>query len=185
MNRTVLYYFLVMVAITAVCRVIPRPDGLAGFAPQLAIAIFAGAIIKDKKFSFLLPFFSMLLSDCFYEILFRNGLAPYGGFYSGQWQNYLLICSMTVIGFFIKRINVKTVLTSALAAPLIYFILSNFVVWAGHGGYQRPMTFAGLIQCYGDGLPFLVGSIVSSLFFSALFFGTYVLLVKKRQPAIA
>lgn len=180
-NRTIILYFLIMVAIAAIYRVIPRPSG---FAPQIAIALFAGAIIKDKKYAFLMPLFSMLISDGLYELLFKFDLAPYGGFYSGQWTNYLLVCLMTVVGFFITKINIKTVLTGSLVAPTIFFILSNFLVWAGHGGYQRPMTFDGLLTCYADGLPFYWGSLGATVFFSALFFGSYVLFVQ-RSAALA
>jgi len=181
-NRAIVLYFLAMIFVAAVYRVIPRP--LVGFAPMIAIALFSGAIVKDKKIAFLLPFLAMLLSDLLYEVLFSYELAPYGGFYDGMWQNYICILLTTIFGFYIRRINVQNILAASIAGPTLYFILSNFLVWAGHGGYQRPMTFSGLIQCYVDGLPFYWGSLAGTAFFSILFFGSYVLLTKRKHTAV-
>ena len=146
-----------------------------GFTPQIAMAIFAGSIIKDRKWAFILPLFSMLLSDAIYEVLYINNLSDIRGFYHGQWVNYLLIGSLVFIGFLIRKPNWLNVLAASIAAPCIYFLLSNFTVWASHGGFQRPMTFNGLILCYNDGLPFLKGYLMGTVFFSAILFGGYYL----------
>ena len=65
---------------------------------------------------------------------------------------------------------------ASIAAPLVYFALSNFMVWIEGAGYVRPKTFSGLMQTYVDGLPFLSGSIMSSVVFSIILFGGYYLL---------
>lgn len=178
LNRSVLLSFGLMILAASLYRVWPnRPFG---FAPQWAIAVFAGAMIKDKKLAFLLPLVSMFLSDMLYQLLYNNGASPILGFYSGQWLNYLLFASVTVFGFAIaKRISVVNVLAASLAAPSAFFLLSNFTVWAGGGGYQRPLTGAGLLQCYADGVPFYQMSLLATPVFSAVLFGVY-LLVNKR-----
>src|SRR3954451_11003039 len=92
-----------LVLLTTVCalyRVIPgRPWG---FAPQIAMAIFGGAVIKDKKWAFALPVFSMFLSDLLYQGLYSAHISEIYGFYPGQWLNYCLFALMVVVGFFIK-----------------------------------------------------------------------------------
>ena len=85
---------------------------------------------------------------------------------------------MTVFGFIITKINFIRIFAAALAAPTAYFILSNFVVWIGGGGYQRPKTFNGLMMCYADAWPFYGASVAASLIFSAVLFGGYVLLTR-------
>ncbi|GAA4332807.1 DUF6580 family putative transport protein [Flaviaesturariibacter amylovorans] len=152
-----------------------------GFAPQIAMALFSGAIIRDKKFAFLMPLLSMLLSDALYQVLYVNGLSSTPGFYGGQATNYALFLAMTVFGFFIKNIRVGSVLAASVAAPVFYFLLSNFQVWIGGGGYQRPKTFSGLLQCYVDGWPFFTGSLMATVFFSALFFGAWQLMTRRQQ----
>jgi hypothetical protein len=98
-------------------------------------------------------------------------MTPISGFYAGQWINYLLMGSLTFIGFFVNHRNPIQIGAGSLLGPIAYFILSNFSVWIGGGGLQRPRTFAGLLQCYADGLPFLQTSILGTLFFSLLLFG--------------
>lgn len=155
-----------------------------GFAPQIAIALFSGAVLRDKKWSFLMPLASMLLSDAFYQLLYVNGYTKIPGFYSGQAINYILFVSMTVFGFFIRNFNIGRILATSLAAPTAYFLLSNLSVWIGGGGYGRPKTAAGLLQCMADGLPFYGGSLLATVLFSGLFFGSwYVLTNKQRELA--
>jgi len=178
-NRALLISLALMILVAALYRIIPgRPWG---FAPQIAMALFGGAVIKDRKWAFALPIFSMFLSDCLYEILFRNGLTTIQGFYECQFTNYVLFAGMTLIGFLIKKINLVQVGIASIAAPLVYFALSNFMVWIEGAGYVRPKTFSGLMQTYVDGLPFLSGSIMSSVVFSIILFGGYYLL--QRNPS--
>ena len=151
-----------------------------GFAPQIAMCIFSGAVIKDKRFAFLLPLLSMFISDALYEVLYRNGVGNIPGFYSGQIINYILFGSMTVFGFIITKLNFSRIFIAALSAPTAYFLLSNFLVWIGGGGLQRPKTFSGLTQCYTDGLPFYAWSVAATLIFSAILFGAYYFYLRRR-----
>ena len=142
-TKSIIVTLILLVLVAALYRIVPnRP---MGFAPQYAMAIFGGAIfIKNKKWAFLLPVLSMFFSDLFYQFLYSKGLSAIPGFYEGQWQNYALFVLLTVIGFFIKKINVVNVLIASVVSPTVYFILSNFVVWAGGGGFQRPKTCSHL-----------------------------------------
>ena len=171
---------VLLVVIAALYRIMPgRPFG---FAPQIAMAIFSGAIIKDKRLAFLLPLLSMFISDALYEVLYRSGVGNIPGFYQGQIVNYILFVSMTFFGFFIRKINVKNVFAASLVAPTAFFLLSNFFVWLSNSpdaGLARPKNLNGLLLCYSDGLPFYPWSLVSSLVFSAILFGSYYLLTKK------
>ena len=171
-----------MVIVTALYRILPnRPYG---FAPQIAVALFSGILFRsNKKMAFLLPLCSMLLSDILYEVLFINGLSSIKGFYSGMWLNYLLFISVTFIGFAIKKPIGTGVLAATFASPLAFFAVSNFIVWITRGGFVRPLTFDGLMMCYGDGLPFLKGSILATVCFSAIFFGAYYLISKRNLSA--
>lgn len=158
-----------------------------GFVPQIAMAIFAGAIIKDKKWAFIIPVLSMFLSDALYQVLYINGLSEIPGFYGGQVTNYLLFASMTAFGFLIKKFNWLNVLAVSLAAPTTYFLASNFLVWLGGGGYHHPKTFNGLLLTLNDGLPFYRGNLEGTVLFSAVFFSIYLLVerytLSKKQLA--
>ena len=182
-TKQVVVSFILLVVVASIYRVMPRPFG---FAPQWAMAIFAGAIIKDKKFSFLLPLLSMFVSDALYEILYRTGAGNIPGFYSGQITNYILFAAMTVFGFLITRISFKQIFAASIAAPTVFFLLSNFFVWFSNSpdaGYARPKTFNGLLLCYNDGIPFYQWSIAATLIFSAVLFGSYYFVTKNSAVA--
>jgi len=181
LNKNLLVSLLLLTVVAALYRIVPRP---VNFAPQIAMALFAGAVIKDKVWAFAIPILSMLLSDLLYQVLYINGVTDIPGFYEGQWQNYILFAGMTTIGFFIKKIKVLNVLVASITAPTVFFIFSNFVVWAGWQGTRglnRPKTFEGLLLCYNDALPFYLNSVYACMFFSALFFGTYILIRKRKE----
>lgn len=180
-RKQLLFSFILLVIIAAFYRIMPgRPYG---FAPQIAMAIFGGAVIKDKKFAFLLPLSAMFVSDALYQVLYMNGVGNISGFYQGQFLNYLLFAGLTVFGFFIKSFNLKKIALASVAAPTAYFFISNFFVWASSSplaGLSRPKTFNGLIMCYADGLPFYPWSVASTLVFSALLFGSYYFIMRKQ-----
>ncbi len=173
-KNTLIITLIMLIIVSALYRIIPgRP---LGFAPQLAMALFAGAIIKDKKWAFALPVFSMFISDLIFQVLFIQGYSSTPGFYDGQLTNYILFGAMTSIGFLMKKINVINIIGFSLLICVAYFLLSNFFVWQSGLGYARPKTFSGLMQCYTDGLPFFRGSIYATLVFSSLLFGSYKLI---------
>jgi hypothetical protein len=165
-------------------RIIPnRP---LGFAPQIAVALFSGSIIKNKKYSFWLPLAAMFLSDLLYEVLYNAGISSIKGFYSGQLTNYLLFVGLTMIGFFVKANNVAHILRGSLVAPTVYYIFSNLLVWFGGGtkidGVSRyALTAADGIECFTVALPFYAGSLAATVLFSALFFGAYQLFFGKKM----
>jgi hypothetical protein len=174
-NKSLFLAFGLLIIIGSVFRA-------AGFAPQIAMAVFGAAVIRDKKLAFILPLLSMLLSDVFIEILYRNGLMNYGGFYSGQTffdgqvLNYILLAGLTLVGFWARNLNWGRIAVATISAPVIYFLLSNLFVWIGSAGYSRPHTFSGLLLCYEDALPFLRTSLMYTVMFSAVLFGGYFLL---------
>jgi hypothetical protein len=180
-TKAIIWCMVLMIIVGAVYRVFPnRPWG---FAPQWAMALFGGAVIRDKKWAFALPLLSMLVSDVLYHFLYSNNLSPIPGFYSGQLTNYILFAVVTVIGFLIKPLSVGRIALYSLAGPTVFFILSNFILWMGGGGLQRPKTFQGLMMCYTDALPFYQNSLLATLFFSTVLFGSWMLITRKQRRA--
>jgi len=181
-SKNLIGTLLLLVVIAALYRVIPgRPFG---FAPQWAMAVFAGAVIRDRKWAFIIPVLSMFISDLIYQGLYLAGATSMPGLYEGQWQNYLLFGGLVLVGFAVKKINVSQVASASVVAPTLYFILSNFLVWASNAevrGLNRPKNLAGLIQCYVDGIPFYAVSIIATLIFSGILFGAYLFFRRYQQ----
>ena len=180
LNKEIVIALIIMIVTSALYRVLPgRPFG---FAPQIAIALFSGSLfVKNKHFAFLLPLVSMFLSDLLYQVLYVNHLTTIQGFYDGQWQNYLLIAATAIFGFGLQTNNVSKFAGNFIASPTVYFLVSNFMVWASFGGYQRPLTASGLFQTMVDGLPFYGYSVAGTFVFGAVMFGGLKLIQPKLK----
>lgn len=180
LNKSNLLILFILILACALYRVWDaRP---MGFAPQIAMALFAGSVSKDKRFAFLFPILSLFISDLLYQFLYSQGLTTIKGFYSGQISNYIVIASVTIIGFFINKNKVGQIFAGSLAGAAYFFLVSNFTVWIGGGWdinnqpYQK--SFSGLMLCYTEALPFFKWSVVSTLLFNGVFFGSFYLLGK-------
>ncbi|MEK7482677.1 MAG: DUF6580 family putative transport protein [Patescibacteria group bacterium] len=151
-----------LVAVGVVLRLLPHP---ANFAPISAIALFGGVYLS-RKTAVVLPLLAMLVGDFFlgfYEL--RLGLAVYGSF--------LLIAGL---GLLIKsRKSVLKVAGGALTGSILFFLTTNFAVWAFTPWYAK--TSAGLLNCYLTALPFFGNTILGDLFYVTVFFGAYELSV--------
>ena len=186
LNKSAWLAFALLLIVGAFSRLISY--NIAGFAPQMAMALFGGAVIKNKKWAFALPLLSLLFSDALLELLFQTNLVVRAGFYEGQWQVYLCFALVTLFGFLLRNINLKNVLVFSISGSLLFFITSNFFVWIGGGGFGRPITFNGMLQCYYDGLAFyrdyglikgfIANFILGDMIWSALLFGGYYLILK-------
>jgi hypothetical protein len=186
LNKSTWLAFALLIVVGAFSRLISY--NIAGFAPQMAMALFGGAVIKNKKWAFALPLLSLLFSDALLELLFQTNLVVRAGFYEGQWQIYLCFALVTLFGFLLRNINWKNVLVFSISGSLLFFITSNFFVWIGGGGFGRPITFNGMLQCYYDGLAFyrdyglikgfIANFILGDLIWSAVLFGGYYLILK-------
>lgn len=181
-SKTMMTALGLMLVAATLYRVIPgRPYG---FAPQWAIALFSGALFVNRKgLAFLFPVVSMLISDSIYQILYSLHLSDIPGFYSGQWINYLLFSSVTLVGFLIKSGKPYSILGASLAGPTLFFLLSNTSVWLGGGGYQHGPTFMGWIQTMADGIPFYQNSLLSTAIFTSILFGAHYLLSADQMVA--
>jgi hypothetical protein len=186
-NNQIFIFFIAIIVLSALYRVIPfetRPVWLG--APQLALAFFAGSVIKNRAWAFAVPLVSLMLSDLLMQIAHSAGLTPhYPGFYAGQIVNYVLIAMLTVVGFFVKPGRIGSILGGMFAAPTLYFFLSNFAVWVSGGGYHRPKNVSGLIQCYVDGIPFYGYSLLSMAVFGTFLFAGYHLFQKSVSTETA
>ncbi len=186
LSKRVVFFLVIILVVSVLYRVSPLRD--YGFAPQLAIALFSGYLFSDnKKWAFILPILSLFLSDAVFEILYNYNLSDMKGFYGyGQILNYSFFLIVTAVGFFIKKMNVTKIATASILGPTIYFLISNFSIWVGGGGYQHPKNLTGLVACIADGIPFYKNSIVGTLLFSAVLFGSYYFMTKKvNQEVIA
>ncbi|MFM8711028.1 MAG: DUF6580 family putative transport protein, partial [Sphingomonadales bacterium] len=156
-------FTLILVLLTTACKFFFGPEiAFSGFSPVLAIALFSGYVFSKKEGLFILPLLSLLLSDLFIQVLYQQGLFEYAGFYGGQWKNYLLQLSATLIGALLRGRSHRSLALGAVAAPTFFFFLSNFMVWLASSEAVYAKSVGGLMTCYTAGLPFYRNSLIGT-----------------------
>ncbi len=159
---------VILVLLAAISRVVMYPHN---FSPMIGMAIFGGAVIKDKRLAFALPLFSMLLSDLMFEIF---NIAP--GFWGwGQLVGYGIFALITVLAFNLRKITVLNVAGYSIMSSVIFFVLSNLAFFLIDNPLYHTYTqdANGCIQCYIAALPFFRTSLVADLVYSGVLFGAY------------
>ena len=145
-----------LILILAFARLIPHPPN---FTPIIAVALVSGYFFKNINLSLLILLVAMLLSDLFI------------GFYENMIFVYASLLLITFVFHKIsKKINYKNLFIYCFAGSLIFFIFSNFGVWAlGSPGvldvaYERNIS--GLVECYILAIPFFGNTFLSTLIFA-------------------
>lgn len=179
-NGRFIVFTLVLIVLATTCKFFFGPQlDWSGFSPVIAIALFSGMVIKERRMSFLLPLLAVLASDAIIQLLYEQGAFPYAGFYSGQWKNYLILFSVTLLGWALKGRTTASVIGGSIAAPTLFFLLSNLNVWLSQEVIYAK-TFQGLMNCYVAGLPFYRNALVATIVFLPLILVTYNVIMRHR-----
>jgi len=156
-----------LIFLAAFSRIIPHP---ANFAPVMAIALFAGAHSSKKSDALWIPILAMLFSDLVI------------GFHSLQVLIYFLIALTTLLGFTLRgKVSVGKVAGFSLLGSFLFFVVTNFFVWALSGMYSKDIN--GLVECYTLAIPFFQNSIAGDLFYSGVLFSGMYLLERSEKVA--
>lgn len=161
-NENLLYrtlLALVLIAIAAALRVAPHPWN---FTPVGAMALFSGAILKDRRLAFVVPLVALFAGDIFI------------GFHKLMPIVYASFLINVAIGLWLRnRRTVARVSAATLIGAIQFFVVTNFAVWAF--GLSYPRTPAGLVGCYVAGIPFFWNTLAGDALYATLFFGTFAL----------
>jgi uncharacterized protein DUF6580 len=158
---------LALIVLAAALRIAPHPWN---FAPVGAMALFSGAVLKDRRLAFLFPLAALFAGDAF--IGFHKLIAiVYASFLVNVAIGLWLRDGRTV-----SRISLATLL-----GAIQFFIVTNFAVWQFLGGF--PHNVPGLLACYLAGLPLFWNTLAGDAFYATLLFGGYAL-AEKTIPAL-
>lgn len=193
LSRNTIITFALLILVASLYRLIPvRP---AGFAPQMALALFGGAMISDKKWAISLPILSLFISDLLYQGLYTFGVTETPGIYEGQLTIYACFLVITLFSFLMKKVNFTNIALFSVSGSMIFFLLTNFFVWVAGAGFGRPKTMEGLMMCYGDAIAyyrdgglihgFAGNFILGDLVWTAVLFGGYFFAQRSLRPAKA
>ena len=158
---------LIVVGIFA--RLVPHPWNAT---PVMAIALFGGTYLS-KRWGVLLPLAIVVVSDLL--IMWHRTV-------SFTWAAFALTGTL---GWWLRRSpSPGRILCAALTGSSVFFLMTNFGVWAAGGLY--PPTVPGLWECYVAGLPFFRNTVAGDLVYTVALFGAYAALrtyLSARSPA--
>jgi len=148
-----------MIILAAVLRIVPNPWN---FTPIGAMALFSGAMFRDRRVAFLFPLVALFAGDLFVGL---HRLIPV------VYASFLL---NALIGTWLaNRRSFSRIGGAVFLGALQFFLITNFAVWQLFGTY--PHTPAGLAACYLAGLPFIGNTLAGDALYATLFFGTFAL----------
>jgi hypothetical protein len=148
-----------------------------GFAPVGAALLFFGARMDRKRLW--IPLALLIGSDLYLTLAYYGYELTPDHFVTWAWYTAIL-----GLGTLLKE-NSKPLrlLGASLTTSVSFFLVSNFAVWLVWNMY--PKTWEGLVQCYVAAIPFFRNGVAGDLLFTALFFGTPVLVKALQRPAYA
>jgi hypothetical protein len=158
-----------LIAFDVVARVLPHVPGVWPFA---ASALFAGFTLRRPALSIVVPLAALTLSNVWLA--------------GDDWRVSAVVYAATVLPAFAGMLarrwsGALPVIGAMVSCSLIFFVTTNFAVWAFNGMY--PMTWQGLVQCYVAAIPFADKTVLGDLMWTAVLFGGAWAVA--RTPALA
>ena len=150
-------FTIFLIAIGIFSRLMPHPANVTAIG---AIALLAGYYFRDRRLAFGVPMAAMLVSDL-----------AIGGYEFGVMVSvYASFALVALLGTWIKRHpNFATGFIGVVGASTLFFLITNFAVWAAGHGY--PPTATGLLTSYIAAIPFWRNMLVGDLIWTPLLFG--------------
>ena len=162
---TYLVILAVLIALGIAGRLLPHPPN---FTPMAAIALFAGFIFVKRYMAVVAVVAAMLLTD-----YFAFGYLSPDWFASKSMMVVYLALLFPIVfrGFLQKKLGVLRIAGAALASSTVFFVATNFAVWAFSPMYEK--TFTGIVLCYTMAIPFFQHTIAGDMMWTGIIFGSY------------
>ena len=158
---------LVLIILAAALRIAPHPWN---FTPVGAMALFSGAVLKDRRLAFLFPLLALFAGDLFI------------GLYKIIPIIYASFLISVAIGLWLRdRRTVVRISLATLLGAVQFFLVSNFAVWQFMNTYLHEPS--GLLACYIAAIPFFWNTLAGDVFYATLLFGGYAL-AERFLPAL-
>ncbi len=159
----------------------------ANFTPIGAMGLFGGAYFTSRWKAFAFPLLTLFVSDLIIGNIVFDG--KYGVLYSGWYIIYGIFALIVFFGkWILRKVTLKNVIGASVVAALGHWLIADFTVWIGGGtdlGTMAPLTknWAGLVQCYAQGFPFMKNFLIGNLVYSGILFGGFQL-AQQRYPVL-
>jgi len=166
-------YLVLLLAVLS--RILPHAFHAVGWnftAIGGGLLFFGSRMSGSKRAAWMLASaLVVLMATDYYLTVFAYGYIFHASAYLVTWFWYAAVC---LLGMgILNKPSVLRVVAGVLASATSFFLLSNFMVWAGVAMY--PRSIAGLSACYVAGLPFYRNDLVSTALTAGALFGLPVL----------
>lgn len=133
---------------------------IPNFSPMFAIALFSGYVFRNKIVAFANPLLIQLIADY------------YLGFHPDMFAVYLSFGLITAIGYLNReKYNFMNSILFAVLSSIVFFLITNFSVWLTADFYTKDLN--GLFNSFTLAVPFYRNTLLSSVIFSVVIFGSY------------
>jgi hypothetical protein len=156
-------YLLLLLAVAS--RVLPHPAWL-NFTAVGGSLLYFGA--RRPTWQAIFPV-ALLAGSDYYLTTFFYGYPFHVAGYVMTWFWYAGIVALGA-GMLKGNASIGRVLGASALSATSFFLLSNFVVWAGSALY--PHSPGGLAACYVAAVPFYRNDLISTALVATLAFGT-------------
>lgn len=152
---------------------------LPNAVPLAALSLLAAAKLP-RKWAYMVPLAILLGADLIIDQ--QHGYAFHAASRFTTYATFMLIA--LAASYAPARVSLPGRVLMALGGSTLFFLASNFAVWATSEGFGRPSTLPGLISTYVDGLPFYRRSLLAEAFGVVLLFGLDSIRVRTLEPAV-
>lgn len=179
---------IIMILLAALSRLIPHPYN---FSPLVAMALFGGSRFNKSWQAFFVPLAAYLVSDVILQ--FSGGMGAYSFFQMpvivSQIFVYVGMALVTLLGTTLHHTKAIKVLGYSLTGSAIFWIVSNFGVWAGNHfasgtafyepGLTLGMTYLRALPFYNTmSMQLFMNAFAGDLFYCTVLFGLLALVLK-------
>ncbi|HEX3700262.1 MAG TPA: DUF6580 family putative transport protein [Phenylobacterium sp.] len=153
---------LAAILAVAIYRISPH---LPNFTPVGAMFVLGGLYLGRNLAWMAAPFAGLLASDVVLNLAYDG--RP---IHPERLVDYAAFALVGLIARWAAARPLGWRIATVVAAPVVFFLISNFGVWAGGGSLPGEPAYAhtlsGLAQCYAAALPFFRGTAIGDWLFA-------------------
>ena len=170
-----LAYLFVLLAIAS--RFLPHPDGWVQFTPLGAALLYFGARASLKRMW--IPLAALIAADVYLTKVTYAYPLKADHVITWAWYAGVIVLGGALLS---KQVSPLRVGAGSLTASIVFFLVSNFGVWAVWNMY--PKTLAGLATAYVAAIPFFRNQVLADLVFAAVLFAVGAVVERREsKPA--
>ena len=172
---------VLMVVAAAATRFMPHPPN---FTPIGGMALFGAAHFAKKYWAYLIPFLALWLSDLILNNVVYSSPDGFTWITSFGLWNFAAFGMIVFLGSnILKKINLPNIIGASVIGSLVFFLITNFGVWASDPLNMYADNIAGLTAAVAAGLPFFWNTLAGDIVYVGVLFGGYEI-AKNMYPSL-